>query len=190
MLDWLISIDTALFVFLNSDLANPAFDVVMPIATNQWFLRGVFALILLWLLIFGKKQGRITALGCILVVALADQLSSGLIKPLVERIRPCHVIEPVHLLVDCSQGLSFPSSHAANSVSLAVYLSFKYPRALWFLVAFAAIVSYSRIAVGVHYPLDVITGALVGALCGTVVLTAHRWVSYKYPPLRETQTPR
>ncbi len=190
MLDWLIRIDTALFVFLNSDLANPVFDVVMPIATNQWFLRGVFVMILLWLLIFGKKQGRITALGCILVVALADQLSSGLIKPLVERIRPCHVIEPVHLLVDCSQGLSFPSSHAANSVSLAVYLSLHYPRAVWFLVVFAAIVSYSRIAVGVHYPLDVIAGALVGALCGISVLMGQRWVGNKYPSLRTTQTPR
>ncbi len=190
MLDWLISVDSALFVFVNSDLANPVFDAVMPIATNHWFLRGVFVLILLWLLIFGKKQGRITALGCILVVALADQLTSGLIKPLVERIRPCHVIEPVHLLVDCSQGLSFPSSHAANSVSLAVYLSFHYPRAVWFLVAFAVIVSYSRIAVGVHYPLDVIVGAIVGAMCGASVLLVHSWVGKKYPSLRKTQTPR
>lgn len=188
MLDWLVQVDTALFVFLNSDIANPVFDVVMPIVTNQWFLRGVFVVILLWLLILGKKQGRITALGCILAVVLADQLSSGLIKPLVDRIRPCHVIEPVHLLVNCSQGLSFPSSHAANSVSLALYLSFHYPRVKWLLIVFAAIVSYSRIAVGVHYPLDVLAGALIGAFCGILVLTVQTWVAKRYPSMQTTLT--
>ncbi len=186
MLEWLMGLDTALFLLLNSDLANPVFDFIMPIATNQWFLRGVFAAIVLWLLIFGKRQGRIAALGCILTVVLADQLSAQLIKPLVGRIRPCHIIQPVHLLVDCSQGLSFPSSHAANSVSLAVYLSFQYPRAKWFLAAFAAIVSYSRIAVGVHYPSDVIAGALIGVLSGIIILMLHRWVGSKYSSPRQS----
>jgi len=184
MLDWLLEIDSAVFVFLNSGIANPVFDFIMPIATNHWFLRGVFAVIVLGLLIFGKKQERIAAIACIVTVALADQLSAQLIKPLVGRIRPCHTIQPLHLLVNCSQGLSFPSSHAANSVSMAIYLSYQYPKTMWYLIGFAALVSFSRIAVGVHYPLDVLVGAIVGAFSGVIVILTQRWLSAKYPSLR------
>lgn len=180
MLDWLISVDTSLFQLLNGDIANPLFDVIMPIATNQWFLRGIFAVILLLLMIFGKRRGRIAAIYCVVTVVLADLISAQLIKPLVGRIRPCHMIVPIHLLVDCSQGLSFPSSHAANSFSLAVFLSQQYPRAKIYLVAFAVLVSFSRIAVGVHYPLDVLAGGLVGVACGLVVATAQRWILSKF----------
>ncbi|MGB5106393.1 MAG: phosphatase PAP2 family protein [Candidatus Zixiibacteriota bacterium] len=177
MLEWLVSIDTKLFVFLNTQLANPVFDFIMPIATDRWFLRGVFGVILLWLLIFGKRRGWIAAIFCIATVALADQLSAQALKPIVSRIRPCHVIQSAHLLVDCSQGLSFPSSHAANTFSLATYLAATYPQTTWYVLAFAAIVSYSRVAVGVHYPLDVLVGAMVGVLSGVVVVMLQRWAS-------------
>lgn len=186
MLDWLVEIDSSIFVLLNSGIANPVFDIIMPIATNHWFLRGVFAVIVLGLLIFGKKQGRIAAIACIITVALADQLSAQLIKPLVGRIRPCHTIQPLHLLVNCSQGLSFPSSHAANSVAMAVYLSYQYPKAMWYLVGFAALVSFSRIAVGVHYPFDVLVGAVVGVFSGVLVVLTHRWLSNRYGSFRQS----
>jgi undecaprenyl-diphosphatase len=179
MLDWLIVFDSNLFVFLNTELANPVFDVIMPVATNDWFLRGVLAAIVLGLLIFGGKRGRVAAVLCIVVVALADQISAQILKPLVGRIRPCHVLDTVHLLVNCSQGLSFPSSHAANSVAVATFLSHVFPRAIWYLWAFAVIVSYSRVAVGVHYPLDVLIGALVGALSGLTVILAFKWMARK-----------
>lgn len=177
MLEWLITVDSKLFVFLNTQLANPIFDLLMPIVTDRWFLRGVFGVILLWLLIFGKRRGRIAAIFCIATVALADQLSAQVLKPIVARIRPCHVIQSVHLLVDCSQGLSFPSSHAANSFSLATFLASTYPRTTWYVFTFAAIVSYSRVAVGVHYPLDVLAGAMVGVFSGLVIIVLQRWAS-------------
>lgn len=186
MLDWIVEIDSAIFVFLNCTIANSFFDSVMPIATDHWFLRGVFAVIVLGLMIFGKKRGRIAAIACIVTVALADQLSAQLLKPMVGRIRPCHTIQPLHLLVNCSQGLSFPSSHAANSVAMAVYLSYQYPRAMWYLIGFAGLVSFSRIAVGVHYPFDVLVGAIVGAFSGIVVVLTQRWLSTKYPSFRSS----
>jgi membrane-associated phospholipid phosphatase len=180
MLEWLVARDTDVFVFLNTRLANPVFDFIMPIATNDWFLRAVLAAIIIAMLIFGKKPGRIAAIFCLATVALSDLLSAQVVKPLVARVRPCHVIESVHLLVNCSQGLSFPSSHAANSFSLALFLSGIYPRLRWLLYSFAMIVSFSRIAVGVHYPLDVLFGALTGVLAALLIAAVYRWVVRKY----------
>jgi membrane-associated phospholipid phosphatase len=177
MIDWLVSLDTQLFLFFNTVLANSVFDRVMPIITNDWVLRVVFLIIVVLLLIFGKKQGRIVALLCIVTVVLSDQVSSHLIKPLVARVRPCHVIPDVHLLVACSQGLSFPSSHAANSFAIGTLISLSYRRRIWLYLTIAGIVSYSRIAVGVHYPFDVLAGALVGVLCATAVFTAYQYIS-------------
>jgi membrane-associated phospholipid phosphatase len=177
MIDWLVKLDTQLFLFFNNTLANSVFDGVMPIITNDWVLRIVFLIIVVLLLIFGKKQGRIAAILCIVAVVVSDQISSHLIKPIVERVRPCHVIPDVHLLVACSQGLSFPSSHAANSFAIATLISLSYRRRIWLYLTIAAIVAYSRIAVGVHYPFDALAGAAVGMLGATAVFAAYRYVS-------------
>lgn len=177
MIDWLVKLDTQLFLIFNNTLANSVFDGVMPIITNDWVLRVIFFTIVVLLLIFGKKQGRIAAILCIVAVAFSDQVSSHLIKPIVERVRPCHVILDVHLLVACSQGLSFPSSHAANAFATATLISLSYRRQIWLYLSIAAIISYSRIAVGVHYPFDALAGALVGMLCATAVFTAYRCIS-------------
>jgi membrane-associated phospholipid phosphatase len=177
MIDWLVNLDTQLFLYLNNVLANPVFDRVMPIITNDWVLRVVFLIIVVLLAIFGKRQGRVVALLCIVTVALSDQVSSHLIKPLITRVRPCHVVSDVHLLVACSQGLSFPSSHAANSFAIATLISLSFRRRIWLYLTIAGVVSYSRIAVGVHYPFDVLAGALVGVLCATVVFAVYQYTS-------------
>ncbi len=176
MIDWLINLDTQLFLFFNNALANSIFDRVMPIITNDWVLRAVFLIIVVLLLIFGKKQGRVAALLCVVAVVFSDQVSSHLIKPMIARVRPCHIVPDVHLLVACSQGLSFPSSHAANSFATAALISLSYRRQIWLYLTIAAIISYSRIAVGVHYPFDVLAGALVGVLCATAVFAAYQYV--------------
>jgi undecaprenyl-diphosphatase len=177
MIDWLVNLDTQLFLFFNNTLANSVFDSLMPIITNDWVLRVVFLIIVVLLLIFGKKQGRIAALLCIISVAFSDQITSHLIKPIIGRVRPCHIIPDVHLLVACSQGLSFPSSHAANSFAIATLISLSYRRQVWLLLSVAVIVSYSRIAVGVHYPFDVLAGALVGVICALAVFAANQYVT-------------
>lgn len=174
MIEQLLRMDSALFNFFNKSLANPVFDLIMPAVTNDWFLRVLMLLILLTLLIFGKKEGRITALLCVLAVIASDQLSSHLIKPLVGRIRPCHIVPDVHLLVGCGGGLAFPSSHAANVFGQAVILGSRHRKAVWLAYPFAVLVSYSRVAVGVHYPGDILGGALVGALAGLVIVCAYK----------------
>ena len=102
-------------------------------------------------------------------VAVADQFSSSLLKPLFKRLRPCHVDEFqswIHLPAGCGGMFGFCSSHAANSFAIAVgfYLLTKNKSAGIALVLWASIISYSRIYLGAHYPLDVIVGAMVGGI--------------------------
>lgn len=169
MLEFLVNLDTALMRFLNVTLANPVFDLIMPVITHEWFVRIFFMTFALLAAIFGGKYGRITFLFLILAVVLTDQLTSHLIKPLVGRLRPCKNLDWVHVLINCSSGKSFPSSHAANSFGQAVIWTWRYPKYKWFFILSATIITFSRIAVGVHYPFDVLTGAVLGTLCGLLI---------------------
>jgi undecaprenyl-diphosphatase len=162
MVEFLQSMDSALFYFINVTLANPVSDIVMPIITEKrsWYpLWGAVIILLLWK---GGKTGRWIVLIALLSVACSDLFVNRIMKPSFQRIRPCNVVEAVHLLTGKKSSFSMPSSHAANFFALAMVFSYffrKYQGAFWFL---ASLVAYSRIAVGVHYPFDVLVGALVG----------------------------
>jgi membrane-associated phospholipid phosphatase len=97
-------------------------------------------------------------------VVVADQVSAGLLKPLFDRPRPFKVLEDVHQLVGAHAG-SFPSSHAANTFAAGVFLALRFRRMRPILVV-PVVVSWSRVYVGVHYPLDVAAGAVLGAAIG------------------------
>lgn len=191
MIDFFIYIDRLLFSFFNQTIANPVFDVLMPFLTdlNKYTLSFVIAG-LLWiaLIIWGGKTGRIAAAGIVLVIALADQFNSSVLKAIFERSRPCHFVddvlnvENVRLLVGCGGGRSFPSSHAANNAAVAMLLSWYYPRFKWWFIAFALTIGFSRIYVGVHFPIDVLSGFVVGIVCAFVVigsLMAADWIYSK-----------
>ncbi len=178
-MDFLYGADVVLFTFLNGTLSNPVGDFLWPFITD-WdrFLVIRILLVAVWLglIVRGGKRGRIAAVLVVLVVFCADQLSSSVIKPLVQRPRPCHVVDgapavpEVHLLVHCGGGKSFPSSHAVNTFAVATLFAFFYHRWRWALFGWAAIVSFSRVAVGVHYPSDILGGALIGLGVGWCVL--------------------
>ena len=175
MLDFLNSLDITLFRFLNGSLSNSVFDFLMPLITdlNKYRIVLVFVgVILLWMLIRGKRHVRIAAVLLIITIVVSDQLSSSVIKYWLERPRPCHTLQHVHLLVGCGSGLSFPSSHAVNNFAGALILAFFFPRAKWCFFGFAALVAFSRVYVGVHYPSDIIGGAVIGLLCAGSVLLA------------------
>lgn len=180
MIQELLQIDKALFYFFNVKIVNPVFDVLMPFITKDMNLRIFLGLIWIGLLIFGGKEGRIAAILLIPALAISDQLSSHIIKPLVGRIRPCHELEGVRLLVGCGSGLSFPSSHAVNSVAVAALISRFYKKYSAYLFLFAFLVSFSRIYVGVHYPADVVVGMIIGAIVGFGVVYLWIYVSELY----------
>jgi undecaprenyl-diphosphatase len=124
-------------------------------------------------------------LACIgLCVLFADRISSGFFKPFFERLRPTHALgEVVHTVHGYRGGrFGFVSSHAANMFAIAVYtlLVFRRRWYTFFMLPLALLVAYSRIYLGVHYPLDIIGGALLGAAIGATVYLIYREAARRF----------
>ena len=174
MLEYLAGIDQALFLFINVYLANPVTDVIMPVVTSDMLLRvmyGAGVAILLWR---GDRRLRWLVLFSAVTLLLTDQLSSNLLKELIARPRPCHELSQIYLLVNCGAGFSLPSSHAANLFGQAALFSYHVRAARWYLILFASLVALSRIFVGVHYPLDVLAGGMLGLFVGGAAAVTFR----------------
>ncbi len=166
MADFLYSIDTSIFYFINHTLSNSLFDKFFPYITEvrHWYL----VYVIMWCIAFfkGGRIGKIAAIGAILVIASADQFSSNFLKHAVGRIRPCNALPDVNILVGCTGSFSFPSSHAVNNFAIAVYFYKLYPKLKWVLLISAAVIAISRPYVGVHYPSDIVAGAIIGSVIG------------------------
>ena len=186
MYEALLQIDRALFLFFNSTLANPVFDVIFPFITKgrNWIIPGIIMAVVY--LFFGKKRAFIV-LGCALItIAISDPVSVRILKPLFHRLRPCHpshFIDGTHMLLDGGRflfghktSLSFPSAHATNMFAQAMLLTLFYPKqATWFFI-FASLIGYSRIYVGVHYPVDIVGGAIFGIGIGAFVYLLYNYI--------------
>ena len=178
-MEFLLSIDKALFLFFNKSVANPVFDVVMPFITNKYNFFIPIGLLVLYLLIFGGTKGRIAVLLAVIIVTMSDQISSFVIKPLVHRLRPCNpkaLVEGGRFLLGYKKSFSFTSSHAANMAAMATLFSFKYPKLKTIFITIASLVAYSRIYVGVHYPADILGGIITGMFCALLVLFVEKKV--------------
>ncbi len=191
MIEFLYSIDTAIFFFINRTISNPVSDVVWPLITeysNFLVIRIVLLGIWVMLMIKGGAKGRTAAFLCIVVLVVSDQLSSSVIKALVDRPRPCHevggipVLQGIHLLVNCGSGKSFPSSHAVNNFAMATLFAYYYRRWTWAFFAWAALVALSRLGVGVHYPSDIAGGAIIGTFIAAAIIALWTALQRRYFP--------
>jgi len=188
MSDFLYSIDTSVFFFINHTLSNPILDWLMPFLTNlnqHWETLVIVSVLWLWLMIRGGRRGRTAGILLVLAIIVSDQFSSSVLKHLVGRLRPCHVLQGVRLLVDCGSGLSFPSSHAVNNFAGATILSHFYRKYAWGCFSFASLIAFSRPYIGVHYPSDIVGGALIGWLCAEALILA--WIKIEPMILRENR---
>ncbi|MFO1488133.1 MAG: glycosyltransferase family 39 protein [Verrucomicrobiota bacterium] len=190
---WIQSLDTALFLFINDTLTNPVFDAVMPfVSQNRYFIPAlvIAALAVFWK---GGARGRVCVLMAALIVATNDGLLINTLKHTVQRPRPFLALEEVHfrqgsaqfprgikITPEMSAGLqsmmdqdeaagekpnhnSMPSAHAANWFAATMILLVYYRRSWWFMLPMASLVAFSRVYNGMHFPSDVLAGAVLGA---------------------------
>lgn len=178
------SIDEFLFRILNVDFSNPVFDSLMPFITTEknWFVFYFFFIgFLLWK---GGLKGRVAVLALLVTIVISDQFCSQFLKELFGRIRPCHDLEGIRVLVNCGAGKSLPSSHACNNFAAAGILAFFYSGYSKVFFSVAAIVAFSRIYVGVHYPFDALFGAIVGIAISLFIIYLVKIIFIKrYPGL-------
>ncbi|MEN6592280.1 MAG: phosphatase PAP2 family protein [Methanobacterium sp.] len=164
-----------LFYLINGGLENSFFNFIMPLLTNfgNFF---VWTIICLLIYLFGGRLGREVAVLGLLALILSNVLVI-LLKFIIAEPRPFLALPNVDLLTPES-GSSFPSGHTASVFAAATAIGLKYHqkakgKKYWLiypLLLFAMVVGFSRIYVGVHYPYDVIVGALLGVICALIIL--------------------
>jgi len=175
MIETLKQIDTRWFLEINNHWQNEFLDLVLPFFRNakNW-IPLYLAIIFFTYKTQGKNWWKVLLTACILVL-ITDQFSANLVKNTFERLRPCN--EPalknmVRNLVPCGGGYSFMSAHATNHFGLAVFFSnvFKFQfKQVWIVaLIWAGLIAIAQVYVGVHYPMDVIAGAICGIIFGTV----------------------
>jgi membrane-associated phospholipid phosphatase len=165
--------DHICWYYINNQWHTAIMDAVVPYFRNQWFWTPLYLFLALFMPARFGVRGLAWCLFFILCFGLSDQISASLLKPLFHRIRPCNDPELaayVRILVPCGGGYSFPSSHASNHFALGVFSALTlrrvYPRIVAIPIAWALLVSFSQVYVGVHFPLDVTCGAILGSCIG------------------------
>jgi undecaprenyl-diphosphatase len=170
------NLNTNLFYFINLGMDNSLLDLIMISITNFGSLIA-WCIICVLLFVFGGKNGKkVAILG--LAALFISNLTVVLLKLMIAEPRPFLTLPNVELLVPENEIYSFPSGHTASSFAAALIIGLKYRlnlkgrtyRLVYPLLAFATIIGFSRIYVGVHYPLDVVFGAAVGIISALIVL--------------------
>lgn len=186
-----------LMYFFNDTIRNPVLSFLMPAFDYDEIWRLPLAAAWLGVMIFGTRRVRIVGLFTLWLLLITDPLSSQMLKPLFERIRPCNILPGLHMWKDGAwivlpdpvvevyrSSFSMPSSHAANTGAQALWWGWAYPRARWYCGGCAFIIGFSRIYDGLHWPSDIFIGWIVSGLCfGIIWFVGARFVNVRYKPL-------
>jgi membrane-associated phospholipid phosphatase len=186
-MQWLETLDVALFRWINRDLSNPVFDAIMPFLSGNAFFFPAVAVLAGYLVWKGRARAVAFLLLLALAIALADGAISNTLKHAIGRERPFLALPDVNCLLGKSGSGSMPSSHAANWFAATMVALLFYRRSVWITLPLALLVSFSRVYNGVHYPSDVLAGAFLGAGAGTATVlgvnACWHWVGRKWFPL-------
>jgi len=165
-------VDLQLLRLMNRE-GPPGLDHLMAAASNRVLLlvlAGGFAVYL------GLRSPHrwVAAALLLLAIGAADLVSVRVVKPAVERARPCHSLASVRAPLGCGSGKSFPSAHAADTAAAATVVTWAAPALAPFALALVALVGASRVYLGVHYPSDVVAGWVLGAAIGAALIAIAR----------------
>ncbi|MBN2381898.1 phosphatase PAP2 family protein [bacterium] len=201
MWETILLLDHHLFFMINHDLVNPVFDRIMPIISEpNWFILPIIILIYYCIKHYGRT-GYILLVLTVLAIITSETATSRVFKPQLTRIRPCNQMGNVHLYVHDrwqwtpeheihaykpARSYSCPSAHAANTFTLATLWTVFLGGWAWLFFLLAVAVSFSRVYLGVHFPLDVIAGALLGIYLGLFWNVLLRELATTWPWLKKS----
>ncbi len=179
MVDFFYSIDLSIFYFFNHTLSNGVFDKFFSIITNvnNWYI--AYVILLLISFIKGGTKGKLAVLGVILLIVVTDQLGYKLLKEYFQRIRPCGALSDVITPLGCTGSFSFPSNHALNNFAAAVFFYRLYPNLKYPLFITASLIAISRVYLGLHYPSDILGGAIIGSAFGYLFASIVLYIDKK-----------
>ncbi len=173
MIETLLEWDHELFLYLNG-LGTPSWDTFWQYISDKRSAIPIYVcLLVLSYIKYGLKKTTVLVISVALMITVTDQLSN-FFKYGVGRLRPCHdpeLMDVMRLVKSrCGGKFGYFSAHAANSFALAVFfwntLKSQLKNVSFVLLIWACLVAYSRVYIGVHFPLDILTGALLGSLFG------------------------
>ncbi|RYD51538.1 MAG: phosphatase PAP2 family protein [Sphingobacteriales bacterium] len=183
-------IDQIIWYYINTQWHNAFLDWLIPFLRNQYFWVPVYLFLFVFMLLNYGRKGLDWVIGFLLTFGAADWICASVIKPFVGRLRPCNnpdLQNYIHLLVECGGGKSFPSNHAANHFAFAAFINATigktYPGIRKWTWLWPVIVSYSQVYVGVHFPLDVLAGGLLGVSIGSLTGSLYNRYAGRLQPL-------
>jgi membrane-associated phospholipid phosphatase len=175
MLEQLIEQDHLWFYTVHFEWTNEWLDQIFPYLRNPYFWAPLYLFLLFYTLINYKLKGLYWSVFYVITFGIADYFSASIIKPWVARVRPCNdplFADIVRDLVHCGSGFSFPSTHATNHFAMAIFIALTIGRKkplVWIAcLIWAASIAYAQVYVGVHYPVDVMGGAIIGIIIGII----------------------
>jgi undecaprenyl-diphosphatase len=176
--------DTSLFRLINGGFHSPFVDGLMVFASSPW----TWVVLAFWFVLIGLLRGnRRLLLSCLsigIAIGIVDTVSYWVLKPAFARRRPCLQLEGVRVVTgSCGGELSFPSNHAANAAAVVAAASFAQRVPLVGATLMAFLVGFSRVYLGVHFPLDVIGGWIFGGICGVLLQWLIERVLQRFVPL-------
>lgn len=178
ILDW----DSRLFLWLNHRFANPFFDALLPFFRDSIFWAPLYLFVLSFVFFNYGKKGVWWTFAFLLTIAIADLTGTYVFKENVQRLRPCNepaLAAQVRLVIrSCPGGYSFLSNHAANHFALATFMVCSFQRIFkrwsYLFYFWALVICFAQLYVGVHYPLDILAGSILGITTGYFTASGFR----------------